>query len=602
MMKSSKPSEASPPGLISLAEASRRTSRILSRGASSELETGAAPTFDDLTEALHFAIGDGRIWLNDQRMVLMQSLVLGRLRAEIVDAIGVERARAIFMRVGYMQGMRDAELIQKRFPQEDLTHAFAAGPRVHTLEGFVKVTTKHFEFDTARGTYHGEFLWHDSSEAAEHISSYGLAKEPVCWLQCGYPSGYTTKLFGKPVIFREIECAGMGAPHCTVIGQHAEAWEKDAPERAWFGLEWTGRRSVAVSRPDRELPQAPELDTPNGSGVAVGVSAAFVRTRNLLEKVAATDATVLFVGESGVGKELFSNQLHAMSRRASGPFVAINCAAIPENLVESELFGVEKGAFTGATASRPGYFQRASGGTLFLDEISSLAYSAQGKVLRALQERTVERVGGQRSVPVDVRVVAASNVDLAAEVEAGRFRRDLYFRLCVFPIAIPPLRERRDDIPLLMSHFLRLYCERHGRKLTGFTRRAIDALLKYDYPGNIRELQNLVERGVVYADEGSMVDMVHLFSGSELLPPFSVSLDSDGRLGTRRWQQEGKGRASTEPSATRAGEQSRSFHEIERESYRVALDQAGGNVSRAARLLGITRPQLDYRMRRLGLR
>lgn len=600
MMKSSKPSEASPRGFISLAEASRRTSRILSRGTSSELETGAAPTFDDLTEALHFAIGDGRIWLNDQRMVLMQSLVLGRLRAEIIDAIGVERARAIFMRVGYMQGMRDAELIQKRFPQEDLTHAFAAGPRVHTLEGFVKVTTKHFEFDTARGTYHGEFLWHDSSEAAEHISSYGLAKEPVCWLQCGYPSGYTTRLFGKPVIFREVECAGMGAPHCTVIGQHAEAWEKDAPERAWFGLEWTGKRGVAVSRPDRELPRVPELDSPGG--VAVGVSAAFVRTRNLLEKVAATDATVLFVGESGVGKELFSNQLHAMSRRASGPFVAINCAAIPENLVESELFGVEKGAFTGATASRPGYFQRASGGTLFLDEISSLAYSAQGKLLRALQERAIERVGGSKSIAIDVRVVAASNVDLAAEVGLGRFRSDLYFRLCVFPVTIPPLRERRDDIPLLMAHFLRLYSERHGRSLAGFTRRATDALLKYDYPGNIRELQNLIERGVVYADDGGMIDMVHLFSGSELLPPFSVSLDSDGRLGPRRWRPEENGDAPGGQSALRAGDQPRTFQEVERESYREALDQTGGNVARAARLLGITRPQLDYRLRRLGLR
>ncbi|WP_244571369.1 sigma 54-interacting transcriptional regulator [Mesorhizobium carmichaelinearum] len=241
-----------------------------------------------------------------------------------------------------------------------------------------------------------------------------------------------------------------------------------------------------------------------------------MRTRHLLEKVAATDATVLFSGESGVGKELFSQQLHALGRRAARPFIAINCAAIPDNLVESELFGVEKGAFTGATASRAGYFERASGGTLFLDETSTLAYSAQGKLLRALQERTVERVGGQRSIPVDVRVVAASNVDLAAEVAAGRFRSDLYFRLCVFPITIPPLRERRDDIPLLMAHFLRLYCQRHGRTLSGFTRRATDVLLKYDYPGNIRELQNLIERGVVYADDGGQIDMVHL-DGCRLL-------------------------------------------------------------------------------------
>jgi two-component system response regulator HydG len=576
---------------VSLAEASQRTDKILSRGASSQLETGAAPTFTDLAEALHFALGDGRIWLNDQRMVLMQSLVLGRLRAEIIDAFGIDRARAIFMRVGYMQGMRDAELIQKRFPQEDLTHAFAAGPRVHTLEGFVKVTTKHFEFDSEKGSYFGEFHWHDSSEAAEHIASYGVASEPVCWMQCGYPSGYTTKLFGKPVIFREVECAGMGAARCVVIGQHAEAWEQDAPERAWFGLEWTGKRRAGPAKPSlRPTPEAPA--TRESDPVAVGVSATFMRTRHLLEKVAATDATVLFTGESGVGKELFSRQLHALGRRGAGPFVAINCAAIPENLVESELFGVEKGAYTGATASRPGYFERASGGTLFLDEISSLAYSAQGKVLRALQERMVERVGGQKSVPIDVRVVAASNVDLAAEVAAGRFRSDLYFRLCVFPVAIPPLRERRDDIPLLMAHFLRLYCQRHGRSLSGFTRRATDVLLKYDYPGNIRELQNLVERGVVYADDGGQIDMVHLLSGSELLPPFSVGIDAEGRLGARPLDDAPPTNIDKSPSR---------FVDVERQTYKQALATARGNVSEAARLLGISRAQLDYRLRRLGL-
>jgi two-component system response regulator HydG len=577
---------------ISLAEASLRTSRILSRGASSELETGAAPTFSDLADALHFALGDGRIWLNDQRMVLMQSVVLGRLRAEIIDAFGIEKARAIFMRVGYMQGTRDAELIQKRFPEGNLTHAFAAGPRVHTLEGFVKVTTKHFEFDSEKGTYFGEFHWHDSSEAAEHITSYGLAGEPVCWLQCGYPSGYTTKLFGKPVIFREIECAGMGADRCIVVGQHAEAWGEDAPERAWFGLEWRGSSKTVYPAPaPRPVVEPPEPS--NRHPVAVGVSAAFIRTRRLLEKVAAIDATVLFTGESGVGKELFSRQLHLSGGRASGPFIAVNCAAIPENLVESELFGVEKGAFTGATASRPGYMERASGGTLFLDEISSLAYSAQGKMLRALQERTIERVGGQRSISLDVRVVAASNVDLAAEVAAGRFRRDLYFRLCVFPIAIPPLRERRDDIPLLMAHFLRFYCERHGRQLNGFTRRATDALLKYDYPGNIRELQNLIERGVVYADDGGQIDMSHLFSGSELLPPFAVGIDAEGRLATKPSSAPDGGPSSaTEPPH---------FADIERRSYRQALAAAGGNVSEAARMLGITRAQLDYRLRRLAI-
>ncbi|KYK44749.1 sigma-54-dependent Fis family transcriptional regulator [Bradyrhizobium liaoningense] len=588
---------------ISLAEASRRAAQILTRGASSELETGAAPTLNDLAESLHFALGDGRIWLNDQRMVLMQSQVLGRLRTEIIDAFGLETARALFKRVGYMQGMRDAELIQKRFPNEDLTHALAAGPRAHTLEGFVKVTTRHFEFDRDKCTYFGEFLWEDSSEAAQHLASYGLASEPVCWLQVGYPSGYTTKLCGWPVIFREVECAGMGAPRCVVIGQHADAWGDDAPERNYFGLEWKSRSVHATDKIPAVADQSPPAAGDDRT-VAVGVSAAFVRTRRQLERVAATDATVLFAGESGVGKELFSSQLHAMSRRSGGPFVAINCAAIPEQLVESELFGVEKGAYTGAIASRAGFFERASGGTLFLDEIASLTYSAQGKVLRALQERKIERVGGSKTISLNVRVVAASNVDLTAEVAAGRFRQDLYFRLCVFPIAIPPLRERRDDIPLLMAHFLGIYCARHDRHLTGFSRRASDALLKYDYPGNIRELQNLIERGVVYADDGGIIDIGHLFSGSELLPPFSIQLTSDGRLGRTPLlgpdpsPEEG----SIAPLNSGASFAEGSFAEMEVSAYRSALAQTEGNVSAAARLLKISRPKLDYRLRRLGLR
>jgi DNA-binding NtrC family response regulator/predicted hydrocarbon binding protein len=580
-------------GLISLTEASAKTGGALTRGASSELDTGAAPTLSDLADALHFALGDGRIWLNDQRMVLMQSLVLGRLRQEIIDSYGMEAAKGMFMRVGYMQGVRDAELIQKRFPQEDLTHALAAGPRVHTLEGFVKVTTKHFEFDVRRGTYSGEFYWDDSSEAAEHIASYGLASEPVCWMQTGYPSGYTSALFGRPVIFREMECAGMGAARCLVIGKNAEAWGRDAPEREFLGLEWKYRRGAAPKPQVKPAEKSASNEDGQRKGQVVGVSASFLRTRHMLERVASTDATVLFMGESGVGKELFSNQLHQMSQRASGPFIPVNCAAIPDNLVESELFGVERGAFTGAVASRPGYFERASGGTLFLDEIASLTYSAQGKLLRALQEKKIERVGGTRTIAADVRVVAASNVDLAEEVRAGRFRQDLYFRLCVFPIVIPPLRERRDDIPLLTEHFLNLFRDRHNLRATGFTRRALDALLAYDFPGNIRELQNLVERGVVYAGEGNMIDIHHLFTGFERLPTFASQLTGEGKIASLGGLQS--------PLQTPLPASEDDLRNAEAALYRSALDEAKGNISAAARKLGLPRARLEYRLKRDGI-
>lgn len=592
------PKRTLPPHLISLADASKRTGKMLSRGAYSELDTRASPTLTELTEALHFAIGDGRIWLNDQRMVLMQSQVLGRLRQEIIEAFGVETATAMFMRVGYMQGVRDAELIQKRFPNEDLTHALAAGPRVHTLEGFVKVTTRHFEFDSARGTYFGEFDWHDSSEAAEHIAHHGLASAPVCWMQTGYPSGYTSTLFGRPVIFREVECAGMGASHCKVVGQNAEEWGDDAPERAYLGLEWPRSRRIVrrSAEPALQSTEPPAKAGPSeaaGSSQVIGVSASFLRARLMVEKVADTEATVLLIGESGVGKEVFAQQLHRLSGRASGPFVPINCAAIPENLVESELFGVEKGAYTGAIASRPGYFERAAGGTIFLDEIASLAYAAQGKLLRAIQERQIERVGGIRTIPADVRVVAASNVNLEGEVRAGRFRQDLYFRLCVFPIVIPPLRDRRDDIPMLIDHFLRIFRERHRRNIMGLSRRAIDALLAYDFPGNIRELQNLIERGVIFAESGGLIDIHHLFTSGEASPTFPQTLNRDGRIKPKdipiAVPHPGP---ITSPGDLAAAEDT---------LYREALRAAAGNVSAAARSLGLTRAKLEYRLKKLGL-
>jgi DNA-binding NtrC family response regulator/predicted hydrocarbon binding protein len=589
-----------PPTLVSLADVSKSTGKMLSRGAFSELDTGASPTLSELTEALHFALGDGRIWLNDQRVVLMQSQVLGRLRQEIIDAFGMEVAKGIFMRVGYMQGVRDAELILKRFPNQDLTHALAAGPRVHTLEGFVKVETKQFEFDSDKGSYFGEFYWYDSSEAGEHIAHHGLAGEPVCWMQTGYPSGYTSTLFGRPVIFREIECSGMGAPRCYVVGQNAEEWGEDAPERAYLGLAWPRARRdtagrAATSGPNVER-SAVVAAPPAGGDPVVGVSASFLRARLMVEKVADTEATVLLVGESGVGKELFSQQLHRLSHRSTKPFVALNCAAIPDTLVESELFGVEKGAFTGAVASRPGYFERAAGGTLFLDEIASLAYAAQGKLLRAIQERVIERVGGSRTVAADVRVIAASNVDLADEVRAGRFRQDLYFRLCVFPIQIPPLRERRDDIPLLVDHFLRLFRERHRREVIGLTRRAMDALLAYAFPGNIRELQNLIERGVIFADPGGFIDLLHMFTANEPLPSVRPSLTRQGRLvfGPDAVASPGQG----QPDFLSSSSQIKS---AEIDLYRQALGAHRGNVTAAARSLGISRAKLEYRLRKHGL-
>jgi DNA-binding NtrC family response regulator len=587
LMKSKRRKEAGSgamPHRISLAEASRQSGRMLNRGRSEELEKEASPTLEELAECLYFSPGDGRAWLNDQRIVLMQTATLSRLRQELIDLVGLERARAVFTRVGYAQGARDAQLIRKRWPDKDLTHYLGAGPRIHSIEGYVKAETVRFEYDIDSGHYYGEFLWRDSSEADEHLMLHAVARQPMCWLQIAYPTGYTSWLFGKLILFREVECRAMGAPYCRCVGQPVDAWGDAAEE---FDLQVP----KPATRP--AVPVVNERTNHDGeltSDHVVGVSGSFITARHMLERVSRTDATVLLAGESGVGKELFAHTLHEMSPRRARPFVAVNCAAIPDSLMEAELFGVEKGAFTGATHARAGRFERAEGGTLFLDEIASLSPVSQGKLLRALQEREIERVGGTRTMKVDVRVVAATNVDLRKEVSAGRFREDLFFRLNVFPIDLPPLRERRDDIPLLMDHFLRLYSRQHGLNPRGFTRRASEALLSYDYPGNVREMQNLIERGVVFAEPGELIDVTDMFRHGEKLEARSMEISPSGAL-----------RRSRSAAATAAASAQATLPEIERRLFVDALERHKGNISAAARAVGLSRPALEYRLRKFGL-
>jgi transcriptional regulator with GAF, ATPase, and Fis domain len=217
---------------------------------------------------------------------------------------------------------------------------------------------------------------------------------------------------------------------------------------------------------------------------------------------------VLLLGESGVGKSLIAREIHRCSRRAEKPFIEVNCAAIPETLVESELFGVERGAYSGAATSRAGRFEVAQGGTLFLDEIATLSMVAQGKLLRVLQNGEMERLGSNRTITVDARVIAATNENLEMAVREGRFREDLFFRLNVFPLNVVPLRERRDDIPLLVDVLLARFCARHGRALTGVSSRAMRSIIRYRWPGNIRELENILERAIILAQDGETLDRI----------------------------------------------------------------------------------------------
>jgi two-component system response regulator HydG len=608
-------STSPPASRVSLAEMSRGGSSgaLMRRGEPSPLDLADHPRLADLTECLFFSPGDGRIWLNDQRMVLMHTSSLGTLRRELIDSVGLERARGLLTRAGYESGARDAQLVRQRWPDADARATFMAGPRLHALEGVVKVEPVEFEFDVTRGTYHGEFLWHHSSEDDEHISAYGLGTEPACWTQLGYAMGYVTGMLGMPVIFREVECRSTGAAVCRVIGKTADAWGDVSEDLRYLNAkEFLSARAFGPAQPAvlggvqlAGTGAGPTAGAGEGGHDMVGVSSAFKSACHMLSRVATTRATVLFTGESGVGKELFASMLHRISPRKAEPFVALNCAAIPDTLMESELFGVERGAYTGATTSRPGRFERADGGTLFLDEIGSLSPTGQGKLLRALQEGEIERVGGTQAIKVDVRVVAATNVDLQAEVKAGRFREDLYFRLAVFPIHLPPLRERREDIPLLMNFFLHRYSRLHGRSVRGYTPRAVKALLNYAFPGNVRELQNIVERGVISADDDGVVDLPHLLR-REQLDEGLYSLGAAGVLATaaEAAMQETGASAAAEAASDllldrlcEPGRQGLSLQAIEHRLIDEAVSRAQGNLSAAARLLGLTRAQLAYRLK-----
>jgi len=308
----------------------------------------------------------------------------------------------------------------------------------------------------------------------------------------------------------------------------------------------------------------------------IGRSPAMVKLLETVAQVAPSEATVLITGESGTGKEMIAGAIHFNSPRKDGPFVKLNCAAITETLLESELFGHEKGAFTGAHKRKEGRFRQAHGGSIFLDEISEMSLAMQVKVLRVLQEREITRVGGEEVIKVDVRLIAATNKDLLQEIEAGRFREDLFYRLNVVTLNMPRLQERLEDIPLLAQHFLKMFSEKNRKEIKGFTPQAMDRLLRYDWPGNVRELMNAVERGVVlasseYLDEKDLPLVLKEKTAEGEIPPEQV-IPGDLPL-----------------------------EEVEKASILKTLELTGGNKSEAARRLGITRRTLHKKLKKYGV-
>jgi len=543
-----------------------------------------------LAELLDFRPDQGIIRLHEQRVVILSAAAMGLMRKELVDTLGQEAARRVLLRFGFADGYHDAVNLRARSNWANPLDGLYSGAMLHTLEGIVRADVRRAEYDEESGRFEEEVIWHDSYEAEQHAHHYGKSSAPVCWSLVGYSSGFISACLGKEIYFRETACAGQGERHCSAIGRDVKSWGAEIESiRADFQaanlgreverlrdavgtrLKELDRRERLLERRERELNLLRERANRHAAAKNfVAGSQAMQDVLELAARVAPLDTTVLVYGESGTGKEFIVRLVHDQSPRASAPFVSINCAALTETLLESELFGHVRGAFTGAVRDKAGLFEVAGSGTIFLDEIGEVAPTVQAKLLRALQEREVRRVGAERNITVNARVVAATNRDLRAAVDAGTFREDLYFRLGAFIITVPPLRDRREDIPPLVHNFLVRATGRMKKDVRSVSADTMSALMNYRWPGNVRELEHAVERAVILAN-GPTIRLRDL-------PP-----------------------EITQKPRARAGDDTLDLQAQERASIERALERFGGNRKKAAEALNISTVTLWRRMKQYGL-
>jgi DNA-binding NtrC family response regulator/predicted hydrocarbon binding protein len=535
----------------------------------------------DHKELLELDPEGGVIRFAGQRALLVDAVAMGLLRKYLVENFGETAARTVLTQFGFAHGWRMAEAMQAEFKWDSNEEWQRAGARIHTLEGLFRVGEGN------RGLLSKEGVMLTASyEAEQHHLHFGRSDVPACWTICGLSSGYISRSSGKEIYVLEDRCIGRGDAACHLIGRTREEWgDERAEELRYFEPERLADcLDVSLQRVTETLKTAEQklrlhrralvrvahdIDEPLG---IVAKSVAMAQLVDLARRVAKVDSTVLITGESGSGKERVARLVHEESMRATGPFVAVNCGAITETLLESELFGHARGAFTGAAQDRPGLFEAANSGTLLLDEVGEVSPGMQVKLLRALQEREIRRVGENKSRKVDVRVLAATNRDLAHGVASGEFRQDLYYRLKVVELRVPPLRGRRDDVLPLARVLLADAALRMKRKITGLAPDAADQLLRYEWPGNVRELENAMERAVALA-RGARVQL-------EDLP------DEIRQSGPR-------------PVATRGKVQP--LETIEKEYILAAMELNDGNQTHTAKQLRIGSATLYRKLKSYGL-
>jgi transcriptional regulator with GAF, ATPase, and Fis domain len=563
-----------------------------------------------LVELLQIDEEAGTIYFKNRRMLLFDADAMGFLRRELIERLGVASVRRLFVRFGYARGFRDAMTSKEVFNWATLDDWWRAGTRLHAIEGITDSHPVLHELDPERGVFYAEGTWTTSYEAEQHLKHIGKSDTPVCWSLMGYASGYSTAVFGSEVFYFETECVGKGDAQCHVIGRAlgGENVETARAAREYYQIENFEEQIPTIVSERAEIQEmmceldrrARDLEEERARVAAldsqvfylqeainqnynieelVGVSPTFKQAMRDVERVAPTDSTVLITGETGTGKELIARAIHARSQRRQRPLITVNCAALPSGLVESELFGHERGAFTGAVQRKLGRFELANHATIFLDEVGELPLDTQAKFLRVLQQGEFERVGGTQTIKVDVRVIAATNQPLARLVEEGKYRADLYYRLNVFPINIPPLRERGDDLILLVNYFAQKFRARFRKKITSISQESLERLQQYSWPGNVRELEHIIERAVLLA-EGEVLDV-------------DLPLHDPARGLT------------TTTAAPAARQRLVALEEMEREYIEEVLKHTGGMIAGrggAAEILGLPASTLRSRMKKLGIK
>lgn len=570
----------------------------------------------DLLESMRFAPSSAGVWFESERLLMIHASVFADFLMTFINEFGREDARARVQRIGFKRGVSDVKIVSKIASRKtDRSRIFQAGPQLMSIMG---ITGAAPQFNVKEDPETGDLTLDAASdcsiESELHLEKFGIGTEPVCWFLNGYATGFCTAALRKPFLVRETHCRAVGHKQCRSIGKPLSAWpdeivKKEAP--LYFSPDRFNANTVEPSIEESVSPERSAIAVQRKEDdslaeledAVVGQSASFQVALELIKRIAETDATALLLGETSVGKEILARELHRKSARADKPLITVNCAAIPDELLEAELFGVERGGYTGANKTRLGRFERANGGTLFLDELGTLSLAAQAKVLRAIQFGEIERIGDQTTRKVDIRLIGATNTDLKDAVKNGAFRQDLYYRLNIFPITIPPLRERRGDIRLLTDLFIRRYSLKYNRFISGISVEAMDLIWSYDWPGNVRELENVIERGVVLAGDNEIIEANHIFLDTDNVENIVLTPNSMGKLaanpGSENTDFEKEILQLIESRAIRDDATVADImRQLEGSIVKKTVDQTNGNLAEAARRLGLTRAQIAYRLER----